>query len=110
MHMQTRSTVNKVSREDYVRDLEQEISRLQGELQRARDDPAELQIQLMQMQALCEHYRASWAEALRASTEQEKSRQEDLHRRGLDRNSNAENVTTTPYMENLSEDPALQGC
>ena len=32
--VQTRSTVNKVSREDYVRDLETEIARLQGELQR----------------------------------------------------------------------------
>ena len=34
-------------------------------------------------QALCEHYRASWAEAVRTSSAQDRTRQQDLARLGL---------------------------
>merc|ERR1719482_65740 len=81
--VQTQSTVNTVDRADAIQELQDEIGRLKGDLHRAREDPAELQIQLMQMQALCEHYRASWAEAVRTSSAQDKTRQQDLARLGL---------------------------
>ena len=55
--VQTQSTVNTVDRADAIQELQDEIGRLKGDLHRAREDPAELQIQLMQMQVL---NRASW--------------------------------------------------
>lgn len=40
-----------MDRADVIQDLQEEIGRLKGELHRVREDPAELQMQLMQMQA-----------------------------------------------------------
>lgn len=50
-------------------------------------------------EALCEHYKASWAEALRTSTAQDRTRRDDLHRLGLENSPDKTSENTPSSLE-----------
>lgn len=68
--VRTRPVLPSSKREDVVHELQDEVKRLELELARANTGRQQVERQLEETQAMSEHYRCSWKEAIDSTTQQ----------------------------------------
>jgi len=112
--VETQPQVNKKAPTAMVKDLQDELSRLQRELQQATQSNTETEQELFAAQAMIRHMQASPQDVLEASKAARKQRQSLMGELGLHQEAAAmpvdANGEIVPFFTKLSDDTSLQGC
>jgi len=77
--VRTRPVLPTAHREDVVHELQDEVKRLESELAHARTGHEQMHKQLREAEAMMQHYRTSWQEALERSSEELSRLRDEAH-------------------------------
>lgn len=111
-NIQTRPIVNNKTSRLVLNDLEAEVRSLKFKLNMAQGSEADRELELLAAQAMIDHYKTSWEEAVNKSENAKTLRKQAKGSRCmagfcLDGEHGA---APCPFLTKLSDDPSLQGC